>query len=452
MPRKPSCSGCCIRQLGCESCARCLPKYLCVDAVVTPGPYTDLTCCDVDSYGLGHFSFRMGNVCDAWSGSQTCGGLDSPFDLAVAIDASCNTVVSSSLSEEAITFEGVLPAGMSGTFTSLQGDEFDWEISRANVVENPLIRDKIEAGICPPCSCAMCLPERLCLTIAASGDAYNPDINEAVSFLWDCHTRSWAADGAMPDGVSASIALKGAASGVCGIDVAVSGNYGEYTGTIVLEGALNSRKFHGTLCKDSDLLVSTLGVPELYPCETEPCDDPPPQEFISYINETISLMDGDVVTGTVIIRDQSCGDCTIDDCAEPPIQTLCCALPIPSTLHGTATYNCVTSPCTDSPSSTLFNYSPSLSATAGFSTWVGTFNMCGFSWTVRVRCEVVVGGITQWHAEADGCYFSNYSSDVIISTCEPFSLDTNWSWDPSPFASCCPDGGSGSGLHVVITE
>ncbi len=338
MPRLPSCSGCCIRQTGCTACARCLPKYLCVDVTVTPGQYSDLTCCEVDSYGQGHFSFRMPNVCDAWSGSETCAGLDVPFDLAVTLDSNCNTVVSSSLSESPLVFAGVLPAGMSGTFDSDSGDTFDWEISRAAVVENPLIRDKIEAGICPPCSCATCLPERLCVKIAASGDAYNPDVNTAVSMLWDCHTRSWLAEGGFPDGVSVSLGLKSAASGICGIDVSVSGNYGEYTGVIVLEGGLNSRKFHGTLCKDSDLLISTLGVPELRPCVTEPCDDPPPQEFVSYIDATINLMDGDVQVGTVSIRDQSCGTCVVEDCTSSPvvptISIPCCPdNPIPVTLH-----------------------------------------------------------------------------------------------------------------------
>lgn len=318
MPKLPSCSGCCIRQVGCDSCSRCLPKYLCVDVQVTPGPYTDLTCCDVDAYGYGHFSFRMGNTCDAWAGSSTCSGIDTSFDLSVSLNSECNTVVSSSLIDSPLVFEGVLPSTMNGSFENDQGDVFDWEISRANVIENPLIRDKIEAGICPPCSCAMCLPERLCVLIQADGDAYNAEIDRAVSFLWNCRTRSWVADGETPKGISISIRLKTAASGVCGIDVVVTGEYGGYTGIILLESDMHPRKFHGTLCKDSDDLISVLGVPELRPCVSDPCDDPPPQQFVSYVNETLSIMDGDVQTGSVAIRDQSCGDCT------PPCRTGCC--------------------------------------------------------------------------------------------------------------------------------
>lgn len=316
------CSGCCVRQMDCKACARCLPKYLCVDVTVIPGPYTDLECCGIDDYGEGHFSFRLNYSCGGWAGSGTCSGL-SVFDLSIALSDDClRTIVSSSLMSEPELFDGVVPAGMNGVIFTEEGDTLEWKISRANVVENPLATDK-----CSPCSCARCLPEKLCVDIQVDATDYDDQISESVTLAWDCTTRSWLPEGLLPDGFGITVSLKSAASGICGIDVTVSTGFGETKSTILLEGDLNSRKFHGTICKDSNDIESTEGMPELRPCPPgQECTDPPPQTFVSMIDSSISIMSGSVSVGTVHIKDQSCGGC--ENCG----QMTCCLDPWPTTM------------------------------------------------------------------------------------------------------------------------
>jgi hypothetical protein len=327
VPRTGACTGCCVRQLNCKACARCLPKYLCVDVVVTPG-YADLICssgCEIDDYGQGRFSFRLNYSCGGWSGSGSCGA-GVTLDLSVTLAADCtSTSISSSLSADLETFEGVLPAGMSGSFTNSEGDIFDWEISRAKVVENPLAKDK-----CSPCSCAKCLPEKLCVAIQVQATDYEAAINETTSLLWDCASRSWT--GSFPDGFAMVVALKSAASGVCGIDVTINSGWGVVKSTVALEGGLNSRKFHGTICKDSAGIESTEGIPELHPCPPDQeCDDPPPQDFVSAIDATINITSDALIVGTVRVHDQSCGNCP-PPC--PPILQPCCdGTSLPARLH-----------------------------------------------------------------------------------------------------------------------
>jgi hypothetical protein len=280
--------------------------------------------------------------CGSWAGSHTCTGLLEPFDLTITLtgDApNCQTVITSSLTEDVFTFDGVLPDGMVGTIISDTGDTFDWEISSASVVENPLIKER-----CSPCTCTTCLPRRLCLRIRAFGDEYLPDIDEAVSMLWDCTTRAWLPDGDLPEGVEISLSLSTAESGVCGIVVEASGEYGTYSGTITLEGPLDPCKQRGTDCEDSDGLVSHLAGPnELVPdCETAN----EPQPFVSYVDESIVLARDEVFSGTVTIRDQSCGPCQVPDCNVPPSGQPCCSegtlpeqltLELTGCLAGTAT-------------------------------------------------------------------------------------------------------------------
>jgi hypothetical protein len=288
---------------------------------------------------------------------------------------------------------------MSGTAETAAGDILDWEISRANVVENPLALD-----ICSPCSCATCLPERLCVTVVAAGDAYNGEINEAISYLWDCTTRSWIAEGAVPDGFSLTLTMKAASDGICGIDVEAGGNYGTYSGVITLEGPLHSRKFHGTVCEDSDGLTATLGVPELRPCDPpEPCEDPPPQEYVSYIDETIALMDGDVQTGTVTIRDQSCGECAVSDCT----QTACCEDSLPETLYITATVG----------DWSVLSFDPINQI------WNASATICGVVYSVRFFCDITLPSITNTHwwiqPFCDGAT-ANAASEAVTAICDPF--------------------------------
>lgn len=327
MPRTGKCSGCCVRDLDCEACARCLPRYLCVNVIVTPGDYTDLTCCAIDDYdGTGRFGFRMTNQCGTWTGSGSCDGLGSSFDLTVQVlrvNGECVTRISSTLFAS-FDLPGTLPAGMTGSAVSDAGDVFDWEIVPADVVENPLIRER-----CSPCSCATCLPRRICVTVDRAENDYDPAAQETASGIWDCETSSWTLP---PDiaGVSVQVALKPITDHICGLDVTASGaGLQGLADEIRLEDGLHGRKIHGTLCEDSEELISTLGVPELLPCETEPCEDPPPQRWVSAIDATFSLFaaDGTTILGTLRIQDQSCGEC--EACG---VQT-CCLNRWPTTLY-----------------------------------------------------------------------------------------------------------------------
>lgn len=404
MPRTPACRGTCVRDLSCTGCARCYPRYICADVVVTPGIYTDpLDCCDPDSYGQGHFGFRLTKQCSGYSASGTCTGLDTSLDLSVEIIGSwpdCQTVVSSSLSDSTYTFDGLLPAGMNGEFEAENGDLFEWELSSADVIENPLIKYE-----CSPCTCTTLLPRRLCLVVTADGDAYLPELNEALSFLWNCNSSGgYEIDGELPEGFTAAITLKPIDEGICGLNVSFGGDYGTYEGEIVFEGPTHPRKIHGTICKDSDDLEMTLGVPELLPCDPPtPCEDPPPQEWVSFIDETIALMDGETQTGTVTIRDQSCGECVVADCT----QTACCEDSLPETLHITATVG----------DWSVLSFDPVSQI------WNASATICGVVYSVRFFCDITLPSITNTHwwiqPYCDGTV-ANSASEAVTAVCDPF--------------------------------
>jgi hypothetical protein len=203
--------------------------------------------------------------------------------------------------------------------TNYEGDTFTATISNSSVIENPLAKDK-----CSPCSCATCLPQKICVKAQFYGDAYTQASKVTATYTWDCSTRSWK-NSSPPDGLSVSISLKSAADGVCGINFNATYHTGSVESDILLESPLNSRKFHGTVCMDSDNNLSMIGVPELHPCLSEPCDDPGPQAFLSYIDEAYNLTDyGGEVVGHIIVRDQSCGTCD-PECSDPfPNRGVCC--------------------------------------------------------------------------------------------------------------------------------
>lgn len=433
--RKPSCKGCCVLQKSCTACARCLPRYLCVDVVVTPGPYTDIHCCDPDEYGQGYFSFRLTQTCGAWSGSGTCPRIGAGLSIGVALSSSCNTVVTTSLDPTPFAFSGTLP-GMSGTSYNEAGDQFDWSISNScSVVENPRISDKCVDGKDPPCSCATCLPRKLCFTYEGILDGKR--ITGAASLVWDC-LGNWIAE-TLPEGVSVIASLKDTASGICGIDISISTLVGSYSGTIVLEGPLDSRKIHGTICKDSDGLEMTLGVPELKPCPPgDTCTDPPPQGWDSFIAVNVNLTDlyGNV-TGTAVIRDQSCGDCKVPSCSTATMQTACCINPLPVDLFCTITSsNC---PALLGMSGTL---SGALESDAGgIKTWlwegpVGCIN-------VQMRCVGTVEGNSITLEANPPLSFSGGA--IGIFGCDPFLVSTTLSYQytydpmfPDTRIPCCP--------------
>jgi len=425
MPRDGSCAGCCVRNLDCESCQRCAPRYLCVNVDVTPGPYTDLSCCAVDDYGIGHFGFRATYTCSSWSGQGGCDAIN--LDVTVTVsrgDLGCQTAVSST-HFDTLTFDGVLPSGMSGSFVTDAGDTIAWEIAAASVVENPMIRQK-----CSPCSCATCIPSRLCITANLEETAYFAAFSGATSTTWDCATTRYT-QVEIGDVTINVVPRSGfdelpVDDRVCGLDVTISGHGAELSDTIVLENGLHWRKIRGTECEDSNGLLMTQGSPELLPCpEGDPdCETPPPQVWVSYIDETFQLYDGDVFVGTVRIQDQSCGECEF--CEQ--IETVCCSgVLLPSTL--TAVSSGIPScPSCGAAADNIWtmSYDPGIGADIGggwsySGAWTASKTVCERTWSVIMFCAVNNAG------EALGWYMQPFCSGEAANSpaigtveCEPF--------------------------------
>lgn len=437
MANRIGCNGCCITQSGCASCARCLPKYLCVDIIVVPGPYTDLTCCDVDYYGNGAFSFRLINVCDSWSGSGTCGGLGFSIDFSVVLDASCNTIVSSSLLDADLTFDGTLPAGMSGSLTNASGDEIQWEITRAAVVPNPLAKQ-----YCSPCSCATCLPEKLCAEVTVFGhfvyDAYgNPTtdfVDMALSGIESAAFEgcgwSFDAGGVTAADVAFTVKLKDITERICGIDFSgtmvvpgMPGGAGTATGVILLEGSLHPRKFHGTLCAGNAGESWTQGVPELLPCPNEPCPEVPPQNFVGYIDQTFDFTNElGTVVGSVRIRDLACGSCSV---CQPPVDPQCCP-DLPDTLLVSASRS------GESSTSGVLTRTP-----VGFTGSV-TVPGCLGVLTLLLRCEPDLD--PKWYLDVGGCHFvTALVNDGGDPVCNAFVFETSGVFLNASSTCCLPD-------------
>jgi hypothetical protein len=404
------CSGCCVRQMGCEACQRCLPKYLCVDVTVVPGPYTDLSCCDIDDYGEGHFSFRLNNGCDLWRGSSTCPGV-AGMGLAVALSADCSqTIVTSLFTDDTWTFEGMLPAGMKGIIENDAGDQFHWEISSASVVENPLAKDCDS-----PCTCLQCLPEKLCVLIHANATDTKPKLKLKVPTQWDCLTRSWVPLAALPDGVSVAITLLPASSGICGVKVDISANDGSYSGITNLGTGMHPRRFHGTPCLASDGTESVEGVPEVKPCpEDDPeCPEPPVTQFISDIAISADLRNQFFFpVGSVSIKDQSCGDCNLP--CEP--NSCCPTIVIPHTLHATSSAPPGCENCPGGSTDWTLHYSDELDA------WSASQQICDVEWSIRIWCVDLATG---WKI-ARFCNGVKANADtgdeVSVRRCDPFHL------------------------------
>jgi len=395
VPRKPSCSGCCVRDLSCTACARCQPRYLCVDVEVLPGPYASLGCCDVDDYGIGHFSFRMTRQCGGWSGSGSCSGIFADIQVTLSgTGPSCSTVVNSTLLATPLEFAGFLPA-ITFVAEDSDGNEFTITISRSSVVENPVIKER-----CSPCTCTTCLPAKICARVTATATDYAGSANDAASLNWDCETKQWA--GSVGD-TSVVIQLKPASSGICGVDITATGPHGSYSGIYYFEGALNSRKIHGTICRDSDSIQSTLGAPELLPCETEPCDDPPPQDWVSLIDVHLSLLTGSTVTGTLSLRDQSCGECT------PACSATCCDPAEESDCHITLSSTC-----------SAINGASWLLTRTGSHHWSGGASIAGPSFTtIALHADMSCVGDT-----TGGISGRPFNAAITINACS-VSLDGN---------------------------
>jgi hypothetical protein len=436
------CSGCCVRQMGCKACQRCLPKYLCVDVTVTPGPYTNTDCCNPDDYtGDGQFSFRLNNGCDVWSGTGGCQGGPS-LGLSVSLSEDCTqTIVASTITDDVFTFDGVLPAGMHGIIENDSGDVFHWEISTAAVVENPLAKDD-----CSPCVCLQCLPEKLCVIIHANPTETKPKIKMKLTAQWDCLTRSWTPLVSLPDGVSVSIALLDAHVGICGIKVDITANDGSYSGITDLgTGIGHPRRFHGTPCLASDGTLSVEGIPELKPCpEGEDCPDPPVTTFTSDISISVDLKDASFrIVGSVSMKDQSCGECELP--CEP---SLCCpGVIIPKALHVTSS----APPGCECGEGTI-NWVLHQDEISGV--WSGSQTVCGVTWSIAIECVADVDTFQKWRIRrfCNGNEANSPSGeDPFTRSCDPFHLKFNGVLFRVPDCGCFDEDGSPGGLQLDFT-
>lgn len=343
--KRGRCGACCVRDHSCETChgfPACAPRYLCAGAEIEWGPYVDLdtVCCGQDPYDIGHLHWRLPFDCDTWSASGTCTGLETPLDITVTVERvdaeNCRTKVDSTLMEEPAYFPGVFPADMIVELTTPEGDVATVTIEQADMITLPLATLK-----CSPCGCVTgCYPRRLCTTVTLAATAYEEATTEAGIIEWDCDHDHWT--GTVAEQLIV-ISGKPVEDQICGLNVVVTGDRAALTGEILLDNGWHPRRFHGAPCRDSDGITMTHGVPELLPCPPEDpeCEDPPVEDYVSTLDESFDLMDGDSVVGSLTVRDLSCGE--VCEVCLPPVDN-CAACPETS-LPRTLTYELISEDC-----------------------------------------------------------------------------------------------------------
>ena len=161
MANAVDCGECCIVPAECGFCGvSCVPRYLCATAHVTLAD-PEIPCCDL-------LSIKLIGGC-RWSGSAIC-----PFreDVVLAvyieivvdyITGLCTTVCTTNHGYGG-TNQGVNYV-FSFTVMDTAGNQFDVTTGAAGGFANPLTTRP-----CSPCTCASCLPPKLCATLQFTSD------------------------------------------------------------------------------------------------------------------------------------------------------------------------------------------------------------------------------------------------------------------------------------------
>lgn len=344
------CGGCKFRDNSCTSCLRCKPRFLCATVLVTPGPYTELSeCCE--SFGF-RLAWDCGDEANVYRGGGACAdGISLSLEVEmIDTEEGCTTVVSCPLLAYPITFEGTLPFPMAFTVETDDGDSLAVTIAEANVIENP--KAKLA---CAACSCASCLPAALCLQVEIfshfthDAETCEPTADSvpyklvSITTPWDCVAETWESvdtlithDGYPDEDQRLTVTFQWIPKeDGCGIRIignletgvfgaCVAGGDGTFDEILLLDEPIDTRRYKGTECKSNQNITHTIGDPEVLPCPPEfpECEDPRPQNYISFIDVPLALMTylGWQV-GSVRVTDASCGTCLA---CVPPIPELCC--------------------------------------------------------------------------------------------------------------------------------
>ncbi len=329
------CGACKVRDRNGDACLRCKPKYICVEVVVTPGPYSEYSeCCEA-------FGFRLAYDCGGYAGSGSCpDGVSLDIDVRLVDTAEgCTTVVSSSLLVYDLTFEGTLPA-IEFEVENEAGDTLAVTINGASMVENPLSKacDAV-------CVCLNCIPETLCAEVYIESRFVYVDDEVTTDYLsakqvavigtFDCTGWVFADQEITYEGypyeggtLTLSVEFVATSYGYCGLHITGALPRGSHPdGDFVideylsLESALDPRRIRGTDCGgDQGEAWIFGGTPDV----SEPGDEIPPHEFTSLIDQNFYFVFGDPETQSASyarIRDNACGVCVA---CNPPIPEACC--------------------------------------------------------------------------------------------------------------------------------
>lgn len=299
---KSQCAPCCKSPGSCTGCAKCLPRYLCVHAIVTPPPYDDSECRCSEIHG------RIVSDGCGWSGVVQC-GTDS---LTVSVEVvrsgdTCKTVVDiPELSPYSFEFPGVLQ-NISISVEDDDGVEFAITIESANVVTNPQALDP-----CPLCKCATCIPASFCLRFVTVDGETITDYAD-----WNATTCRWGPATIHVDPYTEIEVTARMATAVDGIGCAIIVTANESTGYFVLESSAEGSGYNGIECIEQGATVRR-GVGPNYREIT----------YDTMVDLSLDVLDGYDAIGTLYVSDRSCGG----QCEQPCALT-CCLNPWPLTIY-----------------------------------------------------------------------------------------------------------------------
>lgn len=345
------CGPCCKQHDDCNTCGgRCLPKYLCVVAILTPS-YDDTGChCDSINGRL----FSSSAFC-GWYGQVFCAEDSLTFQVRIDKneDGSCTTVVECIEFESTYSFSGSLEGiAFSGTYN---GISYDVTIGRSSLVENPLA-----FGNCPICKCATCLPKAFCAIYYdfTTGTVYTGTLP------WLCESQSY--DAVTLNDQTVAITLS-----TTSCELFVTADAGMTTISLESQSSGNDDA-SGIICLESPSVLTKGKSP--FTTIEQP----------GFLTGSIVVITDGSFTGLIEVQELPCdGECS--GCIPKPNRGYCCDyIPDSLTMHVRCTSD-ATYPCDESQTQVV----PYL---AGYT---GVFRFCDLAEDVTIVADCENDLITQ---------------------------------------------------------
>lgn len=223
-----SCDPCYMRLGDCGLCDGspvCVPRYLCVNVKVTPGPYSESPCCKELSFRMagGISSFPGGAAGCGWTGDGSCGSdVGIGFDIRLSADdyGQCiTTVIAQFVGGPLITTYPGIVYNFTFTITDEPGNVFVVTIGgvvpgvtgsgKRALIVNPLFDIH-----CSQCYCGECTPGQLCVlfqfspAMAGSTNPFCGICKSAQIFIYDPLLCSYVGEPFVCDGKTYVVELK----------------------------------------------------------------------------------------------------------------------------------------------------------------------------------------------------------------------------------------------------